>query len=105
MELIVGIDQSDSPCQRISFPPSCSKWLGPGLGGSQNGAGFSICSKYAWVNGSSATPAAPMSVSKAKYCSQLVMNVAGVTLSPSTAGMLTLVPLSQLNSLPSGYPP
>jgi len=57
------------------------------------------------VNGSSVTPAVPMFFSNAKYCSQAVMNVAGVTVPPGVSGRLTLVPLLQSNALLSEYPP
>ena len=51
------------------------------------------------MNGSSVTPVVPMSFSNAKYCSQAVMNEAGVTVPPGVSGRLTLVPLLQSNAL------
>src|ERR1700722_15394487 len=101
MEVTVGIDQSASPCHRISLPPAFSNAPRSGPVASQNGASFSTSLKKTAVNFSSVTADTPRSFSKAKYCSQEVMNAAGVTLPPGVSGRLALVALDQLNSLPS----
>src|ERR1700753_1967215 len=98
---MVGIDQSASPCQRISLPPACLNAVRLGSVASQKGASFSSWLKKAAVNFSVVTAEAPRSFSKAKYCSHEVMNEAGVTVPPGVSGRLALVPLDQLNSLPS----
>src|SRR5580698_8083776 len=46
-----------------------------------------------------------MFFSNARYCSQDVMNVAGVTVPPGVSGRLTLVGLSHRYELLSEYPP
>src|ERR1700743_3571593 len=102
---MVGIDQSASPCQRISLPPACASAPRSGSVASQNGASFSTSSKKTAVNFSSVTADAPRSFSKAKYCSHEVMNEAGVTVPPAVRGRLALVPFDQLNSLASEQPP
>src|ERR1700759_5154375 len=94
----------------MSLPPPRLNDRRAGSVASQHGEWFSICLKWAAVSGSLATPAVPMSspvsgVPNAKYCSQEVMNVAGITVAPGVSGRLALVPLLQLNSLPSEYPP
>src|ERR1700733_3156778 len=95
----------------MSLPPACSNRRRSGLVASQYGASFSICANSAAVNGSSFTcvwvrGGAPIEgVPNVKSWYQAVMNDAGVAVPPGVNGRLALVPLLQLNSLPSEYPP